>query len=135
MEPIRTLIVDDDPDLRFVLRRAIERRDDGLVVAGEAATGDEALDQLDLVDPHVIVLDQMLPGMDGLETAVRILDRRPGQLIVLCSAFLDPHLRTRAAEAGVTACAQKGRAKELAEFVHDLATAASRSATPDPDPS
>jgi DNA-binding NarL/FixJ family response regulator len=121
---IRTLIVDDEPDLRLLLRLAIEQRNEGLTVAGEAAEGRAALDQLDAVDPTVVVLDQMMPGMDGLETAAHILERRPGQLIVLYSAFLDDELEEQAKQAGITACMLKGRAKDLAEFLHQLTSGA-----------
>lgn len=121
---IRTLIVDDEDDLRLLVRLAIEQRNEGLVVSGEAAAGDEALEQLDGADPTVVVLDQMMPGMDGLETAARILERRPGQLIVLYSAFLDPRLERQALAVGIAACVRKGRAKDLADFVHRLAAGA-----------
>ena len=123
-EEIRTFIVDDEPDLRFMLRLAIERRNEGLVVAGEAAAGGDAVARIHEVDPRVVVLDQMMPGMDGLETAARILEERPGQLIVLYSAFLDPALEAQAGAIGIAACLRKGRAKELADFVHQLAASA-----------
>jgi len=121
-EEIRTLIVDDESSLRLLLRLAIERRNEGLVVSGEAAAGAEALEQLDDADPRVVVLDQMMPGMDGLETASKILERRPGQVIVLYSAFLDAELENQATAVGITACARKGRAKDLADLVHQLAS-------------
>ena len=119
---IRTLVVDDEPDLRRVLRLAIEQRNEGLTVIGEASAGKDALDQLDVADPTVVVLDQMMPGMDGLETAARILERRPEQLIVLYSAFLDANLQRSAAQIGITACLRKGKPKDLADFVHKLAS-------------
>ena len=119
---IRTLIVDDEPDLRLVLRLAFEHRNEGLCVTGEAGAGVEALEQLECADPEIVVLDHMMPGMDGLETASRILERRPGQLIVLYSAFLDADLREAAAKLGIAACVRKGRPKDLADFVHRLAS-------------
>lgn len=118
---IRTFIVDDEPDLRLLLRLAIEQRNEGLLVVGEAAAGREALDRLDSADPTVVVLDQMMPGMDGLETARRILQRRPGQRIILYSAYLDDELASAATALGITACMQKGKAKDLAELVHQIA--------------
>ena len=121
---IRAMIVDDEADLRLVLRLAMEQRNEGLAVAGEAAGGGEALEQLDDVDPTVVVLDQMMPGMDGLETAARILERRPDQLIVLYSAFCDAALEEQARQAGITVCVRKGRAKDLAELVHQLGSGA-----------
>lgn len=117
---IGTLIVDDEADLRLLLRLAIEQRNEGLFVAGEAEAGDQALAQMDDLDPAVVVLDQMMPGMDGLETAALMLARRPDQLIVLYSAFLDDELLARARQAGITACMRKGRAKDLADLLHRL---------------
>jgi DNA-binding NarL/FixJ family response regulator len=119
-DEIRTLIVDDEPDLRLILRLAIERRNDGLVVAGEAGAGAEAIAHADEVDPAVVVLDQMMPGMDGIQTAGEILARRPGQVIVLYSAFLDPAVERAALASGITACVPKGKAKELADLLHTL---------------
>ncbi len=117
---IGTLIVDDEPDLRYLLRLAIERRNEGLFVVGEADAGPAALAQIDVADPRVVVLDQMMPGMDGLETATHMLARRPDQLIVLYSAFMDDELRDQAEQAGITACMRKGKVAELADFLHDL---------------
>jgi two-component system response regulator YesN len=118
---IRTLIVDDEPDLRLLLRLAMEQRNEGLLVVGEAGAGQEALDRLDSDDPTVIVLDQMMPGMDGIETARRILQRRPLQTIVLYSAYLDNELERAAATVGIAACMRKGSAKDLADFIHWIA--------------
>lgn len=117
---IRTLIVDDEPDLRLVLRLSIEQRNEGLIVTGEAGAGQDALDQIETADPTVVVLDQMMPGMDGLQTAERILERRPNQLIVLYSAFVDDELTHAASGLGITACVAKGNPKHLADFLHEL---------------
>ena len=83
------LIVDDQEDIRHLIRMIVERANRGLFVTGEAADGQRALDQLDEADPSVVVLDQMMPGMNGLETAALIRERRPGQPMILCSAYLD----------------------------------------------
>jgi CheY-like chemotaxis protein len=117
------MVVDDEEDLRLALRFAIDQRNEGLVVTAEAAAGQDALDQLDVADPAVIVLDHMMPGMDGLETAARILGRRPEQLIILYSAFLDDDLERAASDVGVSACMRKGKSRDLANLVHALASA------------
>src|SRR5436190_13703234 len=100
---IRTLIVDDHRDIRALIRLLIEEADGELSVGGEAASAMEALDQIDDVDPTVVLLDYMMPEVDGLEAAERILARRPRQAIVLCSAFIDDRLRERARAAGIVA--------------------------------
>src|SRR5207249_4476452 len=74
---IPTMIVDDQEDVRLLLRVLINMANEGLFVRGEAGGGVEALDRLEEDDPIVIVLDQMMPDMNGLETAAQIRTRRP----------------------------------------------------------
>ncbi len=59
---VKVLLVDDEDQLRKVMRDLLER--DGYVIS-EARDGVEALDQVDRVDPDIIVLDLNLPGLDG----------------------------------------------------------------------
>ncbi|MCG6876342.1 MAG: GAF domain-containing protein [Betaproteobacteria bacterium] len=63
------LIVDDDPVLRELLRRILEK--DGYAVV-EAGNGREALERLEAVSPGLILLDLMMPEMDGFELAERL---------------------------------------------------------------
>ena len=109
--PISTLIVDDQPDIRLLLRVIINASNNGLVVAGEAGSGTDALELVETVDPDVIVLDQMMPGMTGLEVAEQILSRRPDQVIVLCTAFLNDEIREKAAALGIAGCIPKSDAR------------------------
>ena len=88
---VRAMIVDDQPDIRLLLRVVFESTSE-VEIACEAATGAEALEILDSCDPRVVVLDQMMPGLNGVQTAERMLARRPGQLVVLCSAYLDDEI-------------------------------------------
>ena len=93
--------------------RAALRRHGGIYVAGEAADGEAAVTGVEQVAPDVVVLDQMMPGIDGLETARRILAVRPQQHIVLFTAFLDDTLRNAAGAVGVSACMSKSQMKQL----------------------
>jgi DNA-binding NarL/FixJ family response regulator len=111
--PIGALIVDDQEDVRLLVRMIIEAADQGLFVSGEAASGQEAVERLDEVDPAVVVVDEMMPGLSGIETAALILRRRPGQPIILCTAYLDDDLIGRAAEAGIQVCLPKEQASAL----------------------
>jgi CheY-like chemotaxis protein len=120
---IGALIVDDQEDVRLLIRMIIEAADRGLFVSGEAANGREAIEQLDAVDPTVVVLDAMMPDIDGLQTAQEIRRRRPGQPMILCSAYLDDELRRRAHEAGIAVCLTKGEFAEIPAAVRELAAA------------
>lgn len=74
----RILVVDDDPKILNLLRRGLGM--EGFRVV-EARSGDEALEQLRRDPPDLVVLDLMLPGVDGLEVCRRL--RRASQVPVL----------------------------------------------------
>ena len=71
----KVLIVDDDPEVRFCLEKAFRRRYPQWQVQS-SATGTEALISIGTSAPHLIVLDMVLPGMDGVEVC-RILKAKP----------------------------------------------------------
>ncbi|MGH2684770.1 MAG: response regulator [Actinomycetota bacterium] len=111
--PTKVMVVDDTDHMRKMLRSMLEL--DGFDVAGEAASGQEALDALSGADPDVVVLDYMMPGMDGVETARRIREQRPDQVIILYTAFLDPGVEAAAKDAGVDLCVAKVEGLESLE--------------------
>jgi two-component system, chemotaxis family, chemotaxis protein CheY len=119
---LAALIVDDEADIRLLLRMAIERYHRGVFSFAEAEDGHGALAQIEQAKPAVVILDQMMPGMDGLETAAMILQRRPGQPIVLCSSYLYDDLVGEALQIGIRECIDKRDVKLLADAVHRLAT-------------
>ena len=65
---MRVLLVDDHPMLRRGLRRLLEFKPD-IEVVGEAADGEEALRQIHLLSPDVVVMDVRMPGTSGLQAA------------------------------------------------------------------
>ncbi|MFZ6004434.1 MAG: response regulator transcription factor [Actinomycetota bacterium] len=120
------LIVDDELDMRMLVRLVIEMANNGLSIVGEAADGAEALRvwrDLDAPEPDVVILDNRMPELTGLEVARRILSERPSQLILLYSAFLDDEVRARAAEIGVTRCVSKQELDHLPSLIRELVSA------------
>jgi CheY-like chemotaxis protein len=105
--PVRVLVVDDHADVRFLVRTILREAGPPLEVAGEAAGAEEALEALDSNEVDVVVLDAIMPVVDGFEAAGMILDRRPGMPIMLCSALVDDEVRARAEEAGIATCLSK----------------------------
>ena len=69
--------------------------------------GTEAVDSIVEADPHVVVVDYKMPGLDGVETARVIRSHRPDQAIILYTAYLDDTLQKEAAAAGVSLCVGK----------------------------
>jgi len=121
---IKTMIVDDQQDIRVLIRMMIEVGDGDVQVSCEAASGKEAVDKVDCCDPTVVVLDEMMPGMDGIETAGAILARRPSQQMILCTAFLDPDLEARARAAGMQAVVHKDQISTVPALIRQLAATA-----------
>jgi DNA-binding NarL/FixJ family response regulator len=109
----RALIVDDDDDMRFLVRVLIEAANEGLAVAAEARNGEEAVERWREHRPDVVVLDNRMPGRSGLEVAAEILAEQPDQSIILFSAFLDEDTLAQADALGVRACLSKDHYDEL----------------------
>ena len=109
----RALIVDDDDDMRLLLRVVIEQANEGLQVVGEAADAEEGFARWQEARPDVMVVDHRMPGGTGLDLAARILAEVPTQSIILFSAFLDEETTTRAAEVGVRECVSKDDYRQI----------------------
>lgn len=122
--PTTILVVDDEVDMRTLVRVLIDLANHGLTVTGEAADGNEALSAWVALDgppePDVIVLDNRMPGQTGIEVAREILRQRPDQLIVLFSAFLDDRIRAEAAQVGIAACVSKDDVHALPDVIWNL---------------
>jgi two-component system chemotaxis response regulator CheY len=118
---VGTLIVDDEEDIRMLVRAVIRRANEGLKVVGEAATGEEAVERWREARPDVVLLDYRLPDITGIEAAERILAENPDQSIILFSAFLDPDTVAEATAVGVKACIDKGQVNRIPEALWQYA--------------
>ena len=118
---VRTLIVDDHADVRFLIRTIIADAGLPVDVVGEAEAVEPALDQLDALAPDVVIMDARMPRIDGFEAAPLLLARRPALQIVLCSAWVDDEVRRRAAAAGIHRVLSKDQFDEIPAVVVALA--------------
>jgi DNA-binding response OmpR family regulator len=78
--PARVLVVEDDPTVAEVVRRYLEREGFAVEAVGD---GREALKRADAQSPDLVVLDIMLPGLDGLEVCRELRSRAPVPVIML----------------------------------------------------
>lgn len=120
MTTTTVLVIDDEPDARLVIRMTITAAGAPLRWAGEASNAFEGMSLWRMLQPDVIVLDQVMPEIDGLTVARAIRDRDPDQTIVLCSASMTPDLIRRARDVGIRACLSKADLHRLAEVLSDV---------------
>src|SRR5437763_7819750 len=81
--PLRVLVVDDEPNLVEVLSMALRFQGFAVETAG---SGREALAAVSAFKPHLMVLDVMLPDMEGFEVAARLGAQRAGVPIIFLTA-------------------------------------------------
>ena len=120
-EATTLLVVDDEVDMRLLVRSVMSLAGDSFVIVAEADDGLEAIEQWRALGgppiPDVIILDNRMPNRSGLEVAKDILEERPDQQIVLFSAFLDDRVRMTARELGIAACLTKEDVAELPDLL------------------
>ncbi|HVX43412.1 MAG TPA: response regulator transcription factor [Mycobacteriales bacterium] len=97
---IRLLLVDDHEMVRAGLRSFLDLQED-MQVVGEAGSGEQALALVPSARPDVVVLDLVLPGMSGVETARRLKEQHPDVKVVALTSFAGQDLVLPAVRAGV----------------------------------
>lgn len=102
---VRVLVVDDTAHVRELVADMLAL--DGFDVVGRAADGAQALELARLTDPHVVVMDLHMPVMDGLEATRLMRAERPGQQVIVYTAYLDAEVERAAAAAGAALCLGK----------------------------
>ena len=101
MDRIRTILVDDVDDIRFLMRLALQASD-RLEVIGEAADGREAVALAEDTQPEVVVLDLAMPVMDGLQAIPELHRVAPHCRILVISGFNEGE----ASELALSLCAE-----------------------------
>lgn len=107
---LRVALADDQALVRAGLRALLERQ--GIEVAFEAADGGELLDRLASEIVDVVLSDIRMPGVDGIETLLRLRERGDRTPVLLLTTFDDSDLLLRAAEAGAQGFLLKDAAPE-----------------------
>jgi DNA-binding NarL/FixJ family response regulator len=95
---MRAIVADDDAFARRVIKTALQEH--GIVVIAEATTGREALELTLHYRPDVVLLDIVMPELDGIATTERILLEHPDQLIVILTGADQEDMAIRALRAG-----------------------------------
>jgi two-component system, NarL family, nitrate/nitrite response regulator NarL len=104
--PLRVLIADDEPDVRLLLRLALRNHD--ITITGEAADGLEVLDAVVADTPDAVVLDLLMPRMNGFEVIPELRRSHPQVGIVAYSAVAGDFVRREMARLGIRLVLKSG---------------------------
>jgi DNA-binding NarL/FixJ family response regulator len=122
MEPIRVLIVEDNAHFRDGLRALLSAAP-GFEVAGEAATGEEAVTRARALQPDVVLMDLRMPGLDGIEATRRIVQDSPHMAVLALTMLEDDDSVFAAMRAGARGYLLKGALKaEILRAIHGVAS-------------
>ena len=115
--PIRVLLVDDHAVVRMGLRAFFDQLDD-IDVVGEASDGSEGVAMTRRLKPDVVLMDLLMPNMDGITAIGRIKAELPETEIVTMTSFIEEEKVTSALEAGASGYVLKdAEAEEVAQAI------------------
>jgi len=121
MKPIRVLIVDDHEIVREGLQTLLAEAAEFEVI-GMTGDGAAAVILAETENPDVILMDLLMPGMDGIEATRRILRNNPGARVLVLTTFADDQRVRDAIQAGATGYLLKDVLKtDLLRALHDTA--------------
>ena len=106
MRKISVLIVDDHAILRMGLASLLNAKS-GIEVVGDAANGRTGIQKVLKLHPDVVIMDLMMPGMDGTETTRQLLAKAPGSKVLILTTFGTSDGITHAIEAGAKGAVMK----------------------------
>lgn len=99
MDGVTVLIVDDHPVVRQGLRTFLDLQED-LTVVGEAGTGAEAVAKVEELLPEVVLMDLVMPDLDGIEATRRIRDVSPSTKVIVLTSYAEDEKIFPAIKAG-----------------------------------
>jgi DNA-binding NarL/FixJ family response regulator len=110
-QPIRVFIADDHPIVRRGIRDLLET-EVGILVVGEAANGKDALAQVERLQPDVVLMDLVMPVMEGIEATRQIRSRLPQVSVLVLTSFATDDKVFPAIKAGASGYLIKDTAPE-----------------------
>lgn len=116
-DSIRVMLVDDHAMVRKGLVTFLKAFKD-LELVGEASNGEEAIHLCEQTNPDVILMDIIMPEMDGIQTSTMILEKNPDVKIIALTSSKEEHIVKAAMEAGVIGFLHKDiSVEELGEAI------------------
>jgi DNA-binding NarL/FixJ family response regulator len=112
----RILIADDNPAVRHGLRDLIGHISEW-EVCGEAVNGREAIERARELHPDMLLLDLMMPGMNGFDTARELAKVEPGLPILLCTVQLSHYVVREAEKVGIQGAVSESKVSQITDGI------------------
>jgi CheY-like chemotaxis protein len=129
---MRVLVVDDEEPVRRMMRLTLEAAGHG---TGEAEDGEKGIELYRGEGPwDAVLLDQRMPGLDGLETLRRLREGDPGVCVIMITAYASVELAVDAMKLGARDFVRKPMTPETLRAALAAAVAAQEEAAPTPQP-
>jgi len=116
----RILIVDDNEAVRRYLKTFLQNADPGFFICGEAGDGKEALLKADQLKPDVVILDLVMPVMDGVAAAREISKTHRGMVMFMYTLHCSQQLELEAQKVGIRRIVAKPAAAELVSLIREI---------------
>ena len=118
----RILLVDDHPLLREAMRSAIDQEED-MEVVGEAGDGEEAVKMSSEIKPDIVIMDIVMPKLNGIEASKQIKDMNPAVAVLILTAYDDDRYILGLLEAGAAGYLLKSaRSREVVSAIRSIRT-------------
>jgi NarL family two-component system response regulator LiaR len=119
-EKTRILLADDHPLLREAMRSSIDQQED-MEVVGEAGDGDEAVRLSLEMEPDIVIMDIVMPRLNGIEASKRIKSTNPTTAILILTAYDDDRYVLGLLEAGAAGYLLKSaRIRDVVEAIRTI---------------
>jgi two-component system nitrate/nitrite response regulator NarL len=118
-EPLRAIIADDDPFVRRLVKEAL--RAAGIVVIADAGTGKQAVELTKFYRPDVVLMDVVMPELDGIDATRQILADRPEQRVILLTGSDDDEMALLGLRAGAVGFLTKDSVEALPRALQAVA--------------
>ncbi len=115
---IEVVVADDEDDIRLLLK--LQLRQYGISVVGEATDGMEAIEVCEKTSPHVVILDLLMPNMNGFEAIPELRERCPEVKIIAYSAVAGDFVRDEMAKHDIPLRLKNGDAEPLVAAIRSV---------------
>ncbi|KMQ52314.1 response regulator receiver domain protein [Chitinispirillum alkaliphilum] len=115
---MKVYIVEDHEDMRIILKRTLKKNFPSIEIVGESETAEQALEDIPHLNPHLILVDISLPGMDGLELIRKIRPANKSMYILVVTGHEVDLYRERAINAGADDIVSKENRKNFIQKVN-----------------